>query len=748
MPIFKQGSEESVQDSIKYNFKSKKAKIWSFKTEQDGLIIRGDVSKKHSDSVIFIKDIKITSSQKENPDYYIKVGKAKFIKDKKLVAGKSQLVIADVPTPAILPFAYIPLTKGKAASGFILPTWGESNRQGYFLQNGGYYFAINDYVDLAVLGDVYTNGSWGVRLESGYAKRYRFNGRVNFRYENLVNSLKGFEDYGKSTNYNISWTHSQDQKASPNSRFSASVNLGSSKYYKQSLNEVNNNAFLNNTLSSSISYSKRFVGTPFNMSLSVMHSQNTNTEKINMTLPSLNVTMDRINPFAGKGSKNNALKKIGLSYNLNADNRIETDDEHFFKKGMFKNAKNGIQQNVSLSTSMKILKHFTLSPSGSYREVWYFNSLKKKFNDIDKMVVTDTVKGFSSFRDYGASLSLSTTLYGFFPFKKGKIERIRHTFRPSISYSYRPDFSFYYKKVQQSEDPKDILEYSPFDNGIYGSPSRGLSNSINFSFQNNIEAKLRKKDSTQKESEKLVLLNNLNFSTSYNIAADSLRWSPVSVNGGTSFFKNKLNLNFNATLDPYALDVNGRRIDKFNINNGGSLFRITNAGASINYSLSSKDGEKKSNQNKQENQNNSNGIFGEKLNTSNQLNSSSSKKNKTKKASLFKASFPWNLRFAYVVNYSNGNRQNEISSHSLMFNGDIELTPKWGVGFSSGYDIKNKGFSYTQVRFSRDLDSWKLNFNWVPFGDRQTYYFFIGVKSSMLSDLKYDKRQMPDRRLF
>lgn len=746
LPVFKQGSQESVQDSIKYNFKSEKAKIWNLKTEQEGLIIRGEVSKKYNDSVVFIEDIKITSSQKENPDYYIKVKRAKFIKDKKLVAGRSQLVIADVPTPAILPFAYIPLTKGRA-SGFILPTWGESNQQGYFLQNGGYYFAINDYVDLAVLGDVYTNGSWGVRLESGYAKRYRFTGRVNFRYENLVNSLKGFEDYSKTTNYNISWSHSQSQKASPNSRFSASVNLGSSKYYRRSLNEFNNNSFLNNTLSSSISYSRRF--SLFNMSLSVMHSQNTNTEKINMTLPSLNVTMDRIYPFAGKGAKNNALKKMGLSYSLSADNRIQTDDDHFFKKGMFKKAKSGIQQNVSLSTSVKVLKYFTLSPSGSYREVWYFKSLKKKFDDVEKMVVTDTISGFNSFRDYSASLSLSTTLYGMFKFKKGKIEAIRHTFRPSISYGYRPDFSHYYKSIQKSEDPKDILEYSPFDNGIYGSPSRGLSNSINFSFQNNIEAKLRKKDSTQKESEKLMLLNTLNFSTSYNIAADSLKWSPVRMSGGTSFFKNKLNLNFNATLDPYALDVNGRKINKFNINNGGSLFRITNAGASLNYSLSSKSSNKKANQSKQEAQNNSNGIFGEKLNVSNQLgNNSSTKKDNTKKASLFKANFPWNLRLAYVVNYSNNNRQNEISSHSLMFNGDIELTPKWGIGFSSGYDIKNTGFTYTQLRFSRDLDSWKLNFNWVPFGSRQTYYFFIGVKSSMLSDLKYDKRQVPDKRLF
>jgi len=253
LPVFKQGSQESVQDTIKFNFKSEKAKIWNLKTDQQGIIIKGEVSKKHNDSVVFIENIKLTSSQKDDPDYYIRIKKAKFIKDQKLVAGASQLVIADVPTPVVLPFIYVPMTKGRT-SGFLMPTWGENNRQGYFLQNGGYYFVVSDNLDLAVLGDIYTNGSWGLRTESSYAVRYKFSGNFNFRYENLINSLKGLDDYAKTSNYNIRWSHSQDQKASPNSRFSASVNLGSSKYYKESNNEYNTNSFLNNTLSSSVSF--------------------------------------------------------------------------------------------------------------------------------------------------------------------------------------------------------------------------------------------------------------------------------------------------------------------------------------------------------------------------------------------------------------------------------------------------------------------------------------------------------------
>ncbi|WP_245780668.1 putative LPS assembly protein LptD [Lutibacter maritimus] len=750
LPVFKQGSQESTQDTIKFNFKSEKAKIWNLKTDQQGIIIKGEVSKKHNDSVIFIENIKLTSSQKDDPDYYIRVKKAKFIKDQKLVAGASQLVIADVPTPVILPFVYVPMTQGRT-SGFLMPTWGENNRQGYFLQNGGYYFVLSDNFDLAILGDIYTNGSWGLRTESGYAVRYKFSGNFDFRYENLINSLKGLDDYAKTSNYNIRWSHSQDQKASPNSRFSASVNLGSSKYYKESNNEYNTNSFLNNTLSSSISFYKKFVGTPFNMSLSVTHSQNTNTEQISMTLPSLQVNMDRIYPFVGKGgAKNNALQKTGLTYSMKGDNKINTTDEFFFKKEMFDEAKSGIQHSLALNTNMKVLKYFTLSPNVNYKEVWYFDRLKKTFDDAENAVVTDTISSFSSFREYSTALSLSTTFYGMFKFKKGsKIEAIRHVVRPSVSYSYRPDFSFYNEEVQKTADPNNTIEYSPFSNGIYGSPGTGISNSLNFSLNNNLEAKVRSKDSTETESKKIILLNNLNFSTSYNMAADSLKWSPVSVNAGTNLFDNKLSVNANATLDPYAIDANGKKINTFNFDNNGSLFRLTNAGLTLNYSLASKSGKKtKTDSQKKADANNSEGVFGESSIASNQQTPAGESSEEVKETKLFGAEIPWSLKIAYSLNYSNSARQKEISSNSLMFSGDLDLTPKWKVGFSSGYDIKNQGFTYTQLRFSRDLDSWKLNFNWVPFGDRQTYYFFIGVKSSMLSDLKYDKRQQPDRRLF
>ncbi len=753
LPVVTQGGRETTLDSIVMNSKTKRTLAFGTKSKEGELFTSAKAIKRMNDSTLYADKIRVTTSKKKNPDYYIQVNKAKVVPGKKIVAGASQLYIADVPTPAVLPFAYFPLTKGRT-SGVLIPSYGENNNQGYFLQNGGYYLAISDYVDLAILGDIYTNGSWGLRTESNYNLRYKFNGNFSFRYENLINSIKGLDNYSKTTNYNIRWSHSQDAKASPNSRFSASVNLGSSKYYRESLNEYNTNAFLNNTFSSSISYSKTFVGTPFNMSLSATHSQNANTEIITLSLPAITLNMNRIFPFAPKnGTKKNALQKIGLSYSMQGDYRINTTDTDFLKKEMFNTAQSGVKHNASISTNMKVFKYFTLSPSANYNETWYFDKISKTYIASDNLVKTDTINGFTSFREYNVGASLSTTVYGTVEFKNAKKwKAIRHTFRPSISYGYKPDFGFYYDKVQQSANPNDLQEYSQFDNGIYGRPSKNLSNSIGITLANTLEAKLAPKDSTATEDRRISLLNNLNFSTSYNMAADSLKWSPVNMNGGTSFFNNKLGVNFGATLNPYAINANGTVINTFNINNGGSLFRLTSANLTLNYAFSSKDFDNTTRNNPSNNGNssrddtNSDGIFGENLEVSNQQRAP--EKDKEVKTKLYHSKIPWDLRLAFSTNYTNNKRQNEISSNSLMFSGNIELTPKWKVGVSSGYDFRNKGFSYTQFRFQRDLDSWRLSFNWVPFGTRQTYYFFIGVKSSVLSDLKYDQRQKPDKRQF
>lgn len=755
-PIFKQANQESIQDSLIYNFKNEKAVIYNTTTEQTGVTIKGELTKRENDSTLYVYNAKFTTSQKDKPDYYIGTKIIKVVPGKKVVGGLSQLYLADVPTPAILPFFYAPLTKETSASGIKLPSWGENSEQGFFLQNLGYYFAINDYVDLAVLGDIYTNGSWALRFESNYALRYKFSGGFSLRFENLVTSQRGFDDFAKRNNFYLRWNHSQNALSNPNSRFAASVNLGSSQYFRESINEINISRNITNTFSSSISYYKKFVGTPFNMNMSLTHTQNTNTEQIDMNLPSLQLSMDRIYPFAPKfGSKKNPIQNIGLTYNMDLQNRITTTDDDFLKAGMFEDARSGLRQTVAMSTNAKVLKYITLSPNINYSEVSYLKTIAKNYDPLlepSEQVVTDTINGFDSYREYSGGISASTNIYGMFEFKKGRLQAIRHTMRPSVSFNYRPDFSFYYDAVQQSEDEDDLLEYSRFDGGIYGAPSRGLSSSIGLSLNNVLEAKVMPKDSTATEAKKITLLNNLNFSTSYNIAADSLKWSPVRMTASTNFFDNKLSLNLSGTLDPYALNANGTRINTFNINNGGSLFRLTQASINTSYTLSSKTLDKKDQKQNANTGGTSNkdpledDLLGGNLTTRNSKFENQGPEKKT--AKLYNAEIPWNFSFRHTMSYSNSRRQNEISNNSLQFSGDVELSPKWSVGISSGYDFKRKGVTPTSLNFERDLDSWRMSFNWVPIGNRTSYYFFIGVKSSIFNDLKYDKRNTPDRRLF
>jgi hypothetical protein len=754
-PIFKQAGQESEQDSLIYNFKNEKAIIYNTKTEQTGIIIRGEITKRENDSTLYVNKAIFTTSEKERPDYHIATRNIKIVPGKKVVGGLSQLYLADVPTPAILPFFYAPLSKERSTSGIILPSFGDNSR-GFFLQNGGYYFAINDYVDLAVLGDVYTNGSWGLRFESNYALRYKFSGSFSLRFENLVSGQRGFDDFSKTNNFYLRWSHSQDTKSNPNSRFSASVNLGSSQYFRQSLNEINISQNITNTFSSSISYYKKFIGTPFNMNMSLTHTQNTNTEQIDMNLPSLQVSMDRIYPFAPKsGTKKNPIQNIGLTYNMDLQNRITTNDDDFLKAGMFDNAKSGIRHTSSMSTSIKALKYITLSPSVSYNEVWYLKTIAKSYDpsqEVGNQVITDTINGFDSFREYSGGISASTNIYGMYNFKKGRLQAIRHVMRPSVSFNYRPDFSFYYDEVQQSDDPEDLREFTRFEGGVFGTPSRGLSSSIGISLNNTLEAKVMPKDSTETEATKITLLNSLNFSTSYNMAADSLKWSPVNMTASTNFFDKKLSLNISGTLDPYAINANGTKINTFNINNGGSLFRLTRASIRTSYSLTNETFSKESKSNKKVSGQNENAgtddLFGGDLTTRKSSFDNNENNDEPIVTKLYSATIPWNLSLSHNLSYSNSARQNEISNNSLQFSGSVELTPKWNVGISSGYDFKGEGITPTSLNFERDLDSWRMSFNWIPFGNNTSYYFFIGVKGNILQDLKYDQRKTPDRRLF
>jgi len=757
-PIFTQGTDVIEPDSIRFNTETQKALIFNSRTEQSGGYIIAETTKKENDSVYFIDRGKFTTSKDlEDPEYYFLMRKAKIVPGKKVVTGLTNMFIADVPTPIGLPFAYFPLTQ-KRTSGVIFPSFGEQNTRGYFVQNGGYYFAVSDYFDLALLGDYYTNGSYGMRIQSNYAVRYKFRGNLSFRYENLISSERGFPDYSKSSIYNIRWSHSQDAKANPNSRFSASVNLGSSRYYQQSINQLNASNYLNNTLSSSVSYSKTFQGEPqVNISLTATHSQNTNTETINMTLPTFQGSVGRVFPFAPKvGSKKGLIQNINLQYNSRAENRIQTTDSLFFKKEMFEDAKVGMQHSIPLSTNFKLFNYLSLSAGANFQETWTLNTVEKSFDQGTQQTITTEKNGFDSFRTYNFSASLGTTLYGMFNFGEDKkIQTIRHVMRPSISYSISPAFDQYYDTYEViSADGLTTTEqeYTRFEQSIFGRPTNNYSSSIGISVSNNFEAKVRDRDSTVVEPKKITLINNLNFSTAYNLAGDSLNWSPVRVNGGFKLLKD-MNVNFGATLDPYALDSNNNKINTFNIDNGGSLFRLTSANLTTSYSFSSndsKDDDRSTNSAAQQESLRSGGrdddLFGKPQDFADK-SFSNNEDEAEETSTLYKYKIPWSLRVAYAINYSNTRRQNEVSSHSLMFSGDIELSPRWKVGASSGYDLKNQGITYTQLRFERDLKSWRMNFSWIPFSSNKQWNFFIGIKSSILQDIKYEKRRQSDRNL-
>ena len=769
-PYFKQANNEVNPDSIRFNFDTQKALIWNSKSGQNGMDVYAAITKKQNDSVYFIKDARVSTAgeliggdEGEGIDYYFKVRKGKIVPGGKIITGFTNMFIADVPTPVAIPFAFFPTTQDKE-SGFIIPSINDSNLRGYAVQNGGYYLALSEYFDLSLLGDYYTNGSYGFRGDSKYRKRYKYNGSFSFRYENLIDNARGLPEYSKSTVFNVRWNHSKDPKSSPNSTFSASVNFGSSDYFRQSVNQLNTPNFLNNNLSSSISYSKSFPEYPrVNVSLTTAMSQNSQSKAVNLTLPTLQTTMERIFPFKPKnGTAKGFFQNINFQYAGRAENRIITTEEKLFGPMMFDNAKYGMKHTIPLSTNFKLLKYLSVSTSANYNEVWTQNMIK--YNDFDietNSIKKDTINKIGAFREYSFSASMGTTIYGTVNFGEDKkIQSIRHTIRPSISYSNRPSFEQYYDTYIIDAEG-NTAEYTRYQNSLFGVPGRNLSNSMSIGLNNNFEAKVRNdKDSTSNELKKVVLLNNFNISTAHNFAADSLRWTPIRMGSGFSLLKDKMTINFGATFDPYALNENNIRINTYNILNGGGLLRLTSANINMNYSITSNELKGKEKENNEEDneeksqsynmiESTSSGgrdddLFGRAEDFSDRRMNAENDKPVPKYPS-YRTEIPWDLTFAYSLTYNNNRRQRDFTNNSLMFSGNIELTPKWQVGLSSGYDFKGKGFTYTQLRFNRDLNSWRLNFSWVPFSDRSSWNFFIGIKSGLLSDIKYEKQSLPNR---
>lgn len=740
-PEFVDGGSSYTMDTILYNLKSEKALIRGVATQEGEGFLIGERVKKMPDNTINIAHGKYTTCDAvDHPHFYLAMSKAKTIPGKKVIVGPSYLVMEDVPIYFLgLPFGFFPMMSERN-SGFIVPEYGEEYVKGFFIRNGGYYMAFNDYIDATVLGGFYTLGSWEASLASRYMKKYKYSGNLNLRYSKDIIGEKGAADYVNMGNFNATWTHTQDPKFRPSSTFSASVNFSTSGYAKYG--STNMNDYLNTQTNSSISYSKTWAGTPFSFSTNLQHSQNSQDTTISLSFPNVVFNMSRVFPFKRREGvgKQRWYEKIAVQYTGNLANNVNIKEKDLFKDKMFKEMKNGVNHTIPISTSMNLFKYINISPSANYNERWYFKKVDKAWDPEQNQVInSDTTYGFYRVYNYSFSASASTKVYGTFQFgKKFPVQAIRHVLTPNISFSYTPDFSTqkygYYKPVQ-SDSSGRISYYSPFEGGMYGVPGKGRSASISFGIQNTLEAKILSKKDTS-GIRKIKIIDNLSANSSYNFLADSLNLAPFSLNLRTTIYGN-FGLNLSATLDPYEVDAQGRRINKFMIERG-KIGRITNTGWSFGYTFNSK----KSDRPAMNDINSGSNItppeytdfFADPENQ--KLDPNTRRMMMT--SQYYDFNIPWNLGFNYSMSYTNnGIRQNV--TQTLGFNGSVNLTPKMGITFNGGYDFESRKLTPGTVTISRDLHCWQMNFSWVPVGFRKSWSFSINVKSAMLKDLKYDK---------
>lgn len=789
-PKFKDGGQSYEAKSMNYNFKTSKGFITGVVSQQGEGYITAEKTKKSDDGCMYMEGGRYSTCQNhEHPHFYLQLTRAKVRAGKNIVAGPSYLVIAGVPVPIGLPFGFFPFSS-RYSSGILMPSYGEETSRGIYLREGGYYWAINDYVDLAVTGDWYSRGSWGINARSNYRKRYRYNGALSASY---IVSKTGDKDvagtYSESTDFRISWTHSQDAKANPNQSFSASVNFSTSQYNHNSLNTLYNPAVASqNTKSSSINYSRTFAGTPWSLSASLDITQTSRDTMLSINSPSLSVNMSRIYPFKRKNrvGKERWYEKISLSYSAQLRNSITTKEHELFQKNLIKDWSNGISHSIPISASYKILDYIDLTLSANYNERWYSYKNIQSYDEVKNEVVTTREYGFNRVFDFSTSASFSTTLYGFFkPWRifGNKLNMIRHRMTPSIGVSYRPDFGTdlfgYYRDLNyvNAQGQQVHNRYNLYNGHIFGSVSPGKTASITFSLDNNLEAKVRtidKQDSTE-TYKKISLIDNFSLSSSYNLAADSFRLADINARIALRISKG-ISLNLSGSFDPYMYqsyqDASGnlqyRAVDKLRILNGRGIGGLRGTGTSFSYTFNNetwskikklfggkdKDEDKSKNKKKDEdktattvpkqdtNMGDMAAQAGEKQSASLYGNQD---ENSYDSDGYLINTVPWNVSVNYGINYSRdtfNHEKNDFNykfTHSLMLSGSIQPTKNWSFNFSASYDFEAKKIANMTIGISRDLHCWSFTASAIPFGLYKSYNFTIGVKSSLLKDLKYDK---------
>ena len=794
-PKFRDGGESYEAKSLNYNFKTSKGFITGAVTQQGEGYITAERTKMLGNNCLYMENGRYsTCDNHDHPHFYFMLTKGKARPQKNVVAGPSYLVLADVPMPIGLPFGFFPFNKSYS-SGIIMPKYGEETQRGFYLREGGYYFAFNDYVDMAITGDWYSLGSWGVNARSNYRKRYNYSGNLNLSYLSTKTGERDVAgDYSESRDFRINWSHSQDAKANPNQTFSASVNYSTSSFNHNALNTLYNpSVAAQNTKNSSINYSRNFPGTPFRLSASIDASQTSSDSMVTMSLPNIAISMNRIYPFKRKKrvGAERWYEKISISYSGQFRNSISTKEYRLFQSDLIRDWRNGFSHNIPISASYKLFNYIDLTLSANYNERWYTYKSVKEYNPTTDRTEYRRVYGFNRVYDFSTSASLNTTLYGFFqPWKifGDKVQMIRHRITPRVGMSFTPDFGDamwgYYDRLNYIDRSGKARseEYARYGDGqIFGSPGRGKSASINFGIDNNLEMKVRTKSDSTETFKKISLIDNLSLSSSYNLAADSFQLADINASI-TLRLSESIHFTLGGAFDPYLYGhttdpttgrVSEHRVNKLRVFNGKGFGSLRGTGTSFSYTLSNetftkirdffstkKDDQdakgKKAKGKADENDPSKIGAPEDGRDTS--LADMAAKGQKSK--SLFdtndgdgeydedgylKVKIPWSISLSYGVNLQRTTfdpRRDEYNyglTHSLMFSGNLQPTKNWSFNFNASYDfIANKVANMT-IGISRDLHCWSLTANAIPFGPYRSYSITIGVKSSLLHDVKWDK---------
>jgi len=752
-PAFKSGSEEFEADTLRYNFRTGKAIVKNIITRQSEGLLHSSVTKLLEDGTSNIYRSTYSTCDADTPHFYINLPKAKVYPGEKIISGPGNLVVLGIPLPLYLPFGYFPIQTRRAASGILIPKQHYEEGRGYALTDGGYYFAVSNYYDLTLMGNLFTNGSWLASARSSYNKLYKFSGAFSFSYANNISGHKGLSDYVKSKNYNVTWTFSQDARARPGTRFSANVNMSSSGYDRNNSYSVNEH--ITTQRQSSISYSKSWAGTPFNFSASMNHSQNVKNKTVSLNLPRASFTASRIYPLKGRNRTGPTKwwQELQFQYSASLDNQISTYDNLMFTRSMWRNMKTGFTHEAPVSFQIRPFKNFSISPQVTYKGVLYTQKIIKNWipnfrdpesDQVVSVVVNDTLRGWFYGHAINPSISAgySPQVFGTFTFgPESRLQAIRHVMKPSVSFSYIPSFSGLSSKMYrqvQIDTTGHTRDYSIYDGNIFGTPSLSRkSGNIAFSLTNILEAKVFERGDTSGKPKRIKLIENLGLNTSYNVFADSLKWAPLSMVIRTTLLE-KINISGSTTFSFYGLDSKGRQIGTFYYSQTNKLMRLNSASISLDFSLSEL---VKSFSHKEE-------PVSSQPPVQPGLTTPGAPRDvgqppaggEMDNFGYGKFDIPWTMNVSYSINYAKPAFTSQIVQ-SFSVNGAVPLTKKTNITYTSGYDFTRKEITMTQIGISRDLHCWDMRFDWIPNGYMKMWTFTIRVKAAVLSDLKYERRK-------